>query len=124
MPEPEDLLPEELIVRFERCVNYPRESLGLQMLVQALCRAADRYAVAPAEVVQRCADLSDRCPTDAHLLDAARLIREDRDRRTAAVPAWQRPPACIACDDTGWIVVEGKRGSGAKPCRCRSRAVA
>lgn len=85
MPEFEEDVrtPEELVRVFERSVNYPRDAEGIILLAQGLARAAARYGVEMQAIIRRCADLSERCPTDAYLMDAARLIHEEQERAAA-----------------------------------------
>lgn len=75
--EPEQDTPEELVTRaFSRCHNWPREQLGILGLAQGLRRATDRFSVPMEEIVTKCAELSQYCPTDVDMFTVAREIRD------------------------------------------------
>ena len=68
----------KLIATFQRCVNYPKDAEGVSALVEGLARAARETDIQIEEIVSRCAELSQYCPTDADLLKVAEEIRADR----------------------------------------------
>lgn len=81
----EEDTPEELVTRaFSRCQNWPKERLGVIGLAQGLRRAGDQMAVELKAIVEHCATNSPYCPTDADLLTAARVIRDDAQRKVEA----------------------------------------
>lgn len=83
--EPEKLdSPLRYVAAFERSPNYPRDAAGVQFLAQGLAKAATRWGVPMAEIVQRCLEFSPRCPTDADLLTIAGSIQDDLERAAQA----------------------------------------
>src|ERR1700722_10801548 len=85
--------PMELIGRFSRCVNFPRDLAGMHFLAQGLAKASRDTGIAMEWVVSRCAELSEYCPTDCDLLKVAKELKirlqdeqeasrkEDQERR-------------------------------------------
>lgn len=72
--------PIDLIATFQRCANYPRDYAGVIALAQGLRKASDRYEILMQAIVDRCAETSQFCPTDAELLNAALSMRDTLDR--------------------------------------------
>jgi len=70
----------DLVSKLSRTRNFPQTEDGVMDLAQGLMRAAGMIAVDAGDIVRRCADLSEFCPTDADLLNVARDLREERDR--------------------------------------------
>ena len=94
-PQPRD--PVQIVTEaFSRCSNYPKEQAGIFGLAQGLVKASRITGVAQEAIVDRCADISKFCPTDADLLSVAREIQ----------PAATRPSKCPhgLCDGTGWRI--------------------
>jgi hypothetical protein len=74
----------KIIASFQRCANYPKDSLGLQALVQGLATASRETGVQMQDITERCAKISQYCPTDADFLNVARDILADRKRAEEA----------------------------------------
>lgn len=77
-------LPTELVLTFARCQNYPRDQAAILLLAQGLRKASDVTGIAMELIVDRCAETSQYCPTDAELLAAGRLITEEIKRKREA----------------------------------------
>ncbi len=87
--------PEEIVTRaFSRCQNWPKERLGVLGLAQGLRRASDRFAIPMNDIVLRCAEASQYCPTDADLITVARemrdTIRRGAESKVDVTAEWQR----------------------------------
>ena len=72
-----------------RSPNYPKNPSGVAALAEGLTRASQETAIACADIVKRCAEISIYCPTDCDLLNVAHDIaaqrqqeREDEQLRT------------------------------------------
>ena len=91
-----ELDPLKLIAAFSRCQNYPRDVEGLRALAKGLQRASGAHHVSMCDIVDKCRELSEYCPTDYDLLKIAGEIA------IAARPA--RPETCPfgLCDGSGW----------------------
>ena len=76
--------PLKLIAAFQRCQNYPKDDFGVQALVQGLATASRETGVQMQDITERCAKISQYCPTDADLLNVARDILADRKRAEEA----------------------------------------
>ena len=74
----------KIIAAFQRCANYPKDSLGLQALVQGLATASRETGVQMEDIVARCAAISQWCPTDVDLLSVGWEIVADRKRAAEA----------------------------------------
>ncbi len=74
----------ELVARFSRTRNYPKDEAGVVYLAEGLIRAADQTGVLGSAIVFRCAAESDWCPSDADLLTIAREIRDEMKRESDA----------------------------------------
>lgn len=87
---PNEKMPLHLISGFQRCMNYPKDELGLLALAKGLQRAAMVTQVGMAEIVDACMAISMYCPTDAELMVVAKNLREDRERdnRKSARSQW------------------------------------
>ena len=73
--------PEDLVTKaFSRCQNWPKERLGILGLAQGLKKSAERFSVSMEAIVERCAEISQYCPTDADLLTVGRDLRAAIDR--------------------------------------------
>lgn len=82
-PEPPD--PIDLIWRFATCKNFPRtEEYALRILAQALAGAAKKYSLDIRDVVERCIEVSEYCPTEHDLREVAREIHEEQQRAVEA----------------------------------------
>jgi hypothetical protein len=79
-----DQTPEELVARFGRCSNYPRDKAGVQFLAQGLAKAADATGTDMKDIVDRCSELSEFCPTDYDLLTIASEIKAARRAQAEA----------------------------------------
>jgi hypothetical protein len=88
--------PLKLIAAFQRCQNYPKDDFGVQALVQGLATASRETGVQMQDITERCAKISQYCPTDADFLNVARDILADRKRAEEADvertkrAAWER----------------------------------
>jgi hypothetical protein len=72
---------EELVIEaFSRCSNYPKERAGVLGLAQGLRKASDKYRISVEGIVERCAENSPYCPTDAELFSTALSMRDELDR--------------------------------------------
>jgi len=91
-----ELTPEELVITFSRCANYPKDRAGILALAQGLVKASRITGVPMRAIVDRCTEISQWCPTDSDLLSVAREIQ----------PAVTRPSKCphALCDGTGWRI--------------------
>ena len=98
----EEKTPGELIVRFERCANWPRDPEGVIALAQGLRKAATEYGQSMESIVDRCASLSQYCPTDYDLRTVAQEMRDDARRAAGGIQPWQRKEICQKCGGTGW----------------------
>lgn len=98
----------ELVERFSRTKNYPRESAGITYLAEGLKRAAEQIGVQPEAIVTRLSQVSEWCPTDAEFFSTARGIRGDKPERSNCLKG--------ICDGSGWRQVyhlrTKKGGSG------------
>lgn len=83
-------LSSELIIAFERCVNYPRDEEGVILFAQELRRASDQTGVAMASIVTKCREVSDRAPEFADMVNIAREISADEERKRDAFAEQQR----------------------------------
>lgn len=90
----------ELIPRFARCANYPKDDAALEALVDGLVAAAHKTGVAMAAIVDRCVSESLWCPADFDLLTVAREIRGPMATRPANVKCPEE-----ICDGSGWRIV-------------------
>lgn len=59
---------------FARCINYPRTSSSISGLAHGLLRACKMTGASMSSIVQRCAETSDRCPTNFELIAAGEAI--------------------------------------------------
>ena len=64
----------ELISKFSRAANFPKEELDVIALAQGLARASARTGVLMSRIVQECLDTSQWCPTDHDMLKVAESI--------------------------------------------------
>ena len=85
LDEKSPVIPGDLIATFARCRNYPTDQAALLFLAQGLRKASDSTGVAMELIVERCAETSPFCPTDADLFAAGRLIRDEIQRRQASL---------------------------------------
>ena len=74
----------KIIASFQRCANYPKDSLGLQALVEGLATASRETGVQMEDIVARCAAISQWCPTDVDLTERRVEIVADRTRASEA----------------------------------------
>ncbi len=78
----------DLVAKLSRTRNYPLTEQGVTGFAESLMRAAEMFGVDGAAIVQKCADTSEFCPTDADLLNIARDLKEERERKErAATPS-------------------------------------
>jgi hypothetical protein len=93
-----ELNPFKIVPAFSRCANYPRDDDSLKALAQGLQRAASTYHVSMCDIVERCLESSDRCPTDYNLMEAARALKPPDS------PDLERTLKCPhgLCDGSGW----------------------
>ena len=86
--------PMDLLPRFQRCANYPRDDEGVLALAQGLAAAWRHTGVRMADIVERCATDSQYCPTDADLLTVAKEIKAkriwDADSKRHIHAEWRR----------------------------------
>ena len=91
--KPEDD-PLELVTRFLRCGNFPKDRTGIQLLAQGLVKAAQLTGVSMAEITERCANESEFCPTDHDLITVGQEIRADQLREAESkrnqTAEWER----------------------------------
>lgn len=90
----------ELVARFQRCPNYPRDVAGVKALAKGLEKASAIIGVSMASIVDRCSEESQYCPTDWDLMTTARGIRGPQEVR-------QAPSTCPhdRCDGSGWLQI-------------------
>ncbi len=68
----------ELVSKLSRTGRYPTTSEGVDGLARGLQYASDSTQIGAGRIIERCAQISEWCPTDADLLTVARdLQRED-----------------------------------------------
>lgn len=68
----------ELVTKLDRTRNYPKEQPGIINLAKGLQKASDSLKISAGRIVEKCAETSEWCPTDADLLNVARdLARVD-----------------------------------------------
>lgn len=60
---------------FSRCVNYPRNGKGISGMAHGLMRASEITGVSMSAIAERCAETSERCPTNHELIQAGEAIR-------------------------------------------------
>ena len=89
----------DLIVRFQRCPNYPRDSKGVHALAKGLMRAAEIVGISMAEIVERCSEESEFCPSDFAMLSTARGLAPQRSQ---AETQSSRNCPFGKCDGSGW----------------------
>lgn len=87
--------PIELVKSFSRAVNYPRDHEALQFLAQGLAKASRATSASMRAIVDRCLELSDRCPTDFEMIKAGESIKGP-----ITVKA---PMGCEKCQGSGWF---------------------
>lgn len=99
----EDQSPARLIAPFARAGNFPKDPAGRQALIDGLMRAANTTNVPAEQIVARCLEFSEYCPTDHDLLTVAGEIRNESRRAEEATrdqkAEWEKqygPP------DPGW----------------------
>ena len=106
------------MARFGRCSNYPREKEGVQFLAQGLAKAADATGVEMQAIVDRCAELSQFCPTDYDLLTVASEMKAQRRAQEEAkrnkIAEWEREcgppqPFDLKAELTGEQIMENGR---------------
>ena len=92
---------EELVIEaFSRCSNYPKERVGVLGLAQGLAKAARVTGVSARAIVERCAEISQWCPTDMDLMNVARELQPVAERT-------EHPSKCPygqLCDGQGWRI--------------------
>ncbi len=96
-----------LIARLSRTKNYPRDDDGLTFLAEGLIRAAS-IGVDPVRIVMEWSAVSEWCPTDADLMNTARMLKPDPN------PS-QRLCQFGICDGSGWQQVHHMHIHHAKP---------
>lgn len=113
----------ELVARFQRCRNYPKDDAEIERMADTLERAARTYEVTAEAIVRECLSSSEFCPTDADLLSMARGIRGPEP----APDIHKTNCPFDLCDGSGWIVemrrvnlvgMEPYWTSGARRCKC------
>jgi hypothetical protein len=110
--------PEELARgAFSRCSNWPDTREGQLGLAQALRKAADEFGQTMGAIVERCAGLSQYCPTDFDLRRVAAEMRDQQERARRGVPAWKRRQICQRCSGSGWEE-QDVRGEYTSVARC------
>jgi hypothetical protein len=93
-----ELDPMKVIAVFQRCSNYPREVEGVKALARGLQGAASARRVSMADIVDKCRELSQYCPTDYDLMQvAAELSNPQTDEQRAS-----RKCPFQLCDGSGW----------------------
>lgn len=65
----------QLCASFQRCMNYPKDELGVIALARGLVRAQRLTQVLMERIVSECLETSMYCPTDADFMTVARDIR-------------------------------------------------
>jgi|GEM_PF-4391671 len=107
----------ELVSKLERTRNYPRdpEGEGVKNLARGLQKASDALKVSGALIIERCAETSEYCPTDADLFTVARDIARCNavaegtfDSMAGAgnhVAPVIRNGQCPLCHGTGWQII-------------------
>jgi hypothetical protein len=75
----------ELIARFSRTKNFPRDEAGLNFLAEGLMAAVNETGAPGRQIVMVCAATSEWCPTDADLMTIARQIRDEQKRAQEAL---------------------------------------
>lgn len=91
----EAVFPVDLVAAFSRAVNYPRDQNGVQLLAQGLAKASRATSASMRAIVDRCLELSDRCPTDFEMIKAGESIKGP-----ITVKA---PMGCEKCQGSGWF---------------------
>lgn len=76
--EQEQDFADELVPVFERSVNYPKTSEGFQFLCMGLVKASTYTGISMRDIVERCREMSEYCPTDHDLMQVARDIKIKR----------------------------------------------
>lgn len=71
----------ELVTKLDRTINYPKEMPSVVNLARGLQKAADTMMVSASLIVEKCAEASQFCPTDADLLTVARELRDENRRK-------------------------------------------
>ncbi len=100
----------DLVGKLSRTKKYPADDEGVMNLAQGLQKASDSTQVGAGRIIERCASISEWCPTDAELLTVARdLAREDAVANgtydsmaghSSNVNSERQP--CAVCENTGW----------------------
>ena len=102
MNEKDTGIPEELVVAFSRCQNYPRDPEGVLFLAQGLRRVSDSEGVPMQAIVDRCLMTSGFCPTDWDFVNIAKDIKHDSKRTEAVEQTGPRKCPLGICDGSGW----------------------
>jgi hypothetical protein len=79
----------KLIGKLSRTRNFPQSEDGVKDLAESLDRISGAIGIDPAALVQRCADLSEFCPTDADMWTTAREIKEEIRRKAESASPTQ-----------------------------------
>ena len=87
--------PREIVTKtFSRCSNWPTDPLGIEGLTEGLAEAVKQTGIPGIEIVKKCAELSDFCPTDHNLIEIAWELKAERSRQTEAkrdvVAEWKK----------------------------------
>lgn len=103
----------ELVSKLDRTINYPKEYPGIVGLATGLKKASDLLKVGAGLIVDRCAETSQFCPTDADLMQIARDIarcdavaagKYDTTASDANSGSIHRAP-CAQCQNSGWEII-------------------
>ncbi len=98
----------DIIERLSRTKNYPRDLNGLTFLAEGLMRAA-AIGVDPVRIVMDWSAISEWCPTDADLMNTARLLKP------ADPDPGQRECPLNLCDGSGWRQIHHMHTHHPKP---------
>ncbi len=104
----------ELVSKLSRTKKYPTDDDGVQHLARGLQQASESASIGAGRIIDRCAQISEWCPTDAELLSVARdIAREDAvasgtfDSTATSGNSYRSPtePRCPICDGTGFQII-------------------
>ncbi len=99
----------QIVSRLSRTKRYPTTGAEMQALADGLIRAHTATRVPGADIVLKCAELSEWCPTDADLLTVARDIARCSQVADGSFDSMARPlgpstGGCQLCHGSGFEI--------------------
>jgi len=105
--------PVELIAQFSRCINFPRDTEGIQIFAQELKQAAEATKVPMESIVSKCREVADRAPEYRDMLAIGQEIADEEQRKQAAArdqrKEWERQYGKPQKFDVEWTLADGAK---------------